>query len=281
MAGTAPPAAASYAPNAPGGAAGYASAPPVAPGSGPNPALAGILAGFFPFGVGAVYTGQYAKGLAHLVIWGLLMAGLTSGEGHGTVFIVAVALATAFFYCYQIIDAVRSARALQVGQSAPDPFGLAQTFSAGSKVDTSKIPTGAVVLIGIGVLFLLSTTGLFSVNFDHLWPLLLILLGGWMLASRWGLFGARLTCNCERCRTQGLMGPAILITIGVIAMIDIYRHVGVFGYVGGILLVIGGVKLFRDGASSEGHQALAGSETSPPANVAPPHSVPPTEVRNG
>src|SRR5581483_1512422 len=28
---------------------------------GPNPALAGILAGFFLFGVGAVYTSQYAK----------------------------------------------------------------------------------------------------------------------------------------------------------------------------------------------------------------------------
>src|ERR1700730_13889926 len=34
-------------------------------GAGPHPAVAGILAGFFPFGVGAVYTGQYAKGLAH------------------------------------------------------------------------------------------------------------------------------------------------------------------------------------------------------------------------
>src|SRR5436305_14136857 len=52
-----PPPAASVAPNAPGGARGYTSAPPV-PGSGPNPAIAGILAGFFPFGVGAVYTGQ-------------------------------------------------------------------------------------------------------------------------------------------------------------------------------------------------------------------------------
>ena len=38
---------------------------PPGPGSGPNPAVAGILAGFFPFGVGAVYCSQYAKGLAH------------------------------------------------------------------------------------------------------------------------------------------------------------------------------------------------------------------------
>ena len=44
-------------------------------GSGPNPALAGILGGIFPFGVGAVYSGQYAKGLAHLVIFVLLVWG--------------------------------------------------------------------------------------------------------------------------------------------------------------------------------------------------------------
>ena len=45
---------------------------------GPNPALAGILAGFFPIGVGAVYTGQYAKGLSHLVIMVLLILGVSS-----------------------------------------------------------------------------------------------------------------------------------------------------------------------------------------------------------
>ena len=39
------------------------------PSSGPNPTVAGILAGFFPFGVGAVYCSQYAKGLAHLLIF--------------------------------------------------------------------------------------------------------------------------------------------------------------------------------------------------------------------
>ena len=50
--------------------------PPVS--SGPNPAVAGILAGFFPIGVGAVYTGQYAKGLSHLVIMVLLILGVSS-----------------------------------------------------------------------------------------------------------------------------------------------------------------------------------------------------------
>src|SRR5579863_8165404 len=62
-------------------AAGFVSPAPVpgAPGSGPNPALAGIL-GAIPFGVGAVYNGQYAKGLAHLIIFVLLVTGASEGS---------------------------------------------------------------------------------------------------------------------------------------------------------------------------------------------------------
>src|SRR5712692_10845467 len=111
MAGTVPSAAAPFAPNAPGGAAGYFAAPPIAPGSGPNPALAGILAGFFPFGVGAVYTGQYAKGLAHLLIFTGLVWGLSSGAMGNLEPVLGIGMA--FFIVYQIIDAIRSAKAVQ------------------------------------------------------------------------------------------------------------------------------------------------------------------------
>src|ERR1041385_4678238 len=101
-------------------APGYQPGPmPQVTSGGPNPALAGILAGFFPFGVGAVYCGQYAKGLAHLIAFTLLVIGASSGSDvEGTIF----GLAPTFFYVYQIIDSVRSARALQMGQPAPDPF---------------------------------------------------------------------------------------------------------------------------------------------------------------
>ena len=55
--------------------------------------------------MGAVYTGQYAKGLAHLVIFTLLVLGASSGsEAMGTVF----GLGIAGFYFYQIIDSVRT-----------------------------------------------------------------------------------------------------------------------------------------------------------------------------
>jgi hypothetical protein len=287
MEGTVPPGTAAFAPGTvPGTTPGYIPAPGTSAGSGPNPALAGILAGFFPFGVGAVYTGQYAKGLAHLVVFGMLIAGASASDSSGSEMLgVICGLGIAFFYVYQIIDSVRSARALQIGQPVPDPFGLARTFSTGrtaDKIDTSKIPTGAVVLILLGVFFLLRTAGLFEVSFHRFWPLLLIFLGGWIFANRWGLIGGNAFCTCERCRAQGLMGPAILTTLGVVALIDGFRHVGPFGYAGAILLVIGGVKLFQGGANSEGHHELPGPGTGPSptgGTAVPP--APPSEVHNG
>jgi len=103
-----------------------APASPAGAGSGPNPTVAGILAGFFPFGVGPVYCGQYAKGIAHLAIFGLLVAGCNaaSDSPHGEALGVICGLGLAFFYVYQIIDSVRTARALQIGLPAPDPYGL-------------------------------------------------------------------------------------------------------------------------------------------------------------
>ena len=286
MEGAMPSGAAAFAPGTvPSPAPLYVAAPGTSPGSGPNPALAGILAGFFPIGVGAVYNGQYAKGLAHLVISGLLIAGCKAAADSGSTLLgVACAFSIAFFYVYQIIDSVRSARALQMGQPVPDPFGLGQTFSTGrdgDKIDTNKIPIGAVVLILLGVFFLLRTAGLFEVS-HHFWPLLLIFLGGWIFANRWGLIGGSASCTCERCRAQYLMGPAILTTVGVVALIDGFRNVGFFGYIGAILLVIGGVKLFQGGASSAGHRELPGPGTGPSSTggtAVPP--APPSEVHNG
>ena len=155
--------------------------PPAAAGtgSGPNPTVAGILAGFFPFGVGAVYTAQYAKGLAHLAIFVLLIAGCNAADNdHSSALGVFCGLGIAFFVVYQILDAVRSAKAIQMSQPVPDPFGLAATFGGGTKIETSKVPMGAIVLILLGVLFLLNTLGLTEYGLDRFWPLILIFLGG-------------------------------------------------------------------------------------------------------
>ena len=222
------------------------------PASGPNPAVAGILAGFFPIGVGAVYTGQYAKGLSHLVIMVLLILGVSSDVPWYVHMVLGIAIG--FFYVYQIIDSIRSAKAIQMGEPAPDPFGLASTFGAGEKFDGTKVPGGAAVLIGLGVLFLLHTAGVLEFGLDRFWPLILIGLGVWLFAKHWGLIGnSPSVCRCERCRTRKLMGPAILVTLGVLFLLDSVSRVEFHRTWPAILLVIGVVKLMQSNASAEGH----------------------------
>jgi hypothetical protein len=249
--------------------------------------VAGILAGFFPFGVGAVYTGQYAKGLAHLAIFVLLIAGANASDhGHNEALGIICGFGIAFFYVYQIIDAVRSARAIQTAQPIPDPFGLAANFGGGAKIETSKVPIGAIVLILLGVLFLLHTMGL-GLELDRFWPLILIGLGGWMFARNWGLTGQCAgRCGCARCRACGLMWPAVLVTLGILLLLESLGKVG-FGRTWPVLLlVIGGVKLFQSNCSTEGHILPASGGPIPPEPPEPPTPpvppVPPTgEVNHG
>jgi TM2 domain-containing membrane protein YozV len=205
--------------------------------SGPNPGLAGVLAGFFPFGVAQAYVGQYAKGLAHMAIFVLIIWAL-SADVAGPLFGIALA----FFYVFQIIDAVRSAKAIQLGQPVPDPFGLGAAFAsvipnsgspsrpvppvapyvppanpgAGAGAPNpgasfavppgpgnpggayaappppaappqreAGLPFGAIVLIGLGILFLLHNLGLFWFNWMHkMWPVILIAVGVWLFIRR-------------------------------------------------------------------------------------------------
>ncbi len=227
------------------------SGPVSAPGSGPNPTVAGILAGFFPVGVGAVYAGQYAKGLAHLLIAFGLIWGQATTDSDGVH--VALGLSMAFFYFYQIIDAVRTAKAVQMGQPAPDPFGLAKTFSPGEKVDTTKIPAGALVLIGLGLLFMLETMGFHFFNFGHLWPLILIGIGIWLFAVRWGYVSGGKFYDCDRCRSRGLMGPAVLVTLGMLFLLEQVDVIGFHRTWPLLLVVIGLVKVLQGNASTAGH----------------------------
>jgi hypothetical protein len=263
-------------PYTPAGQTPYAPVTPrPVPSSGPNPAVAGILAGFFPFGVGAVYCSQYAKGLAHLVIMVLMIIGVSSDVPWYVHMVLGLGIG--FFYFYQIIDAVRSAKAIQMGEAPPDPLGLAQAFSGGEKFEGTKVPAGAVVLIGLGVLFLLHTAGFFEFGLDRFWPLLLILFGVWLFAKQWGLVHSNIPrCMCERCRTRRIMAPAMLVTLGVLFLLDTTTRVGFGRTWPAILLVVGVVKLMQSNASWEGH---AGPQMPgvPMPPSAPPPPVPPAQ----
>lgn len=246
--------------------------------SGPNPAVAGILAGFFPIGVGAVYCSQYAKGLAHLVIAVLLII-IQSSDVPWYVHMV-LGFAMAFFWVYQIIDAVRTARAIQMGEPAPDPFGLVSMFgtggaqtAAGEKAEGMKIPIAAIVLIILGVLFLVNTA--FDFSLHRYWPLILIGLGVWSFAKQWGLLGGyRPGCVCDRCRTRRLMGPAMMITIGVLFLLDEVSSIDFGKTWPAILLVIGVVKLVQSNASYAGHVGSLPPGTSIPPTAPPPPADP-------
>jgi hypothetical protein len=237
-------------------------APGQATGGGPNPALAGILAGFFPFGVGAVYCGQYAKGLAHLIVFVLLIVGQANASSDALHIVLGLTIAG--FYFYQIIDAVRSAKALQAGQPAPDPFGLGSMFSPGDRQDfTRGVPMGAIVLIGLGVLFLLQNLNVWFLEFDRVWPLALIFLGVWLYAKR------RASPDS---RNRSIAGPAILVTIGVLSLIENFHGPSWEHTWPVILLVLGILKLMERGY-------LGGPPSPPlgPPGVAPSQQ-PPTEV---
>jgi hypothetical protein len=273
-------------------AAGFVSSTsaPITPGSGPNPALAGILAGFFPFGVGAVYCGQYAKGLAHLVTFTLLVWGETVVENAGLNTILGMGIA--FFYVWQIIDSVRTARAIQMGEPPPDPFGLAQAFGAdpaqsgqpmpaapGAETpDHAKIPTAAVVLIGLGVLFLLQTAGVFDFGWDRLWPFFLIGLGFWMLAVRWGYVGSRLGRYSRIRRRHTFVGPVVLITVGVLSLLEDMHGPRWHRTWPVLLLAIGITKLLESKTPPPPPPPLG---SGPTENVISDVQVPPSEVHNG
>jgi len=169
-------------------------APPVtaagAPSSGPNPVAATLL-GFIP-GVGAIYNGQVIKGLIHVLIF----AGLVAVSEHANFF----GAVTAFFYFYMVWDAYATAKAIQDRRPLPDPFGLGLQQSAsvtstpespgpGSEIvrHGPQVPTAAIVLIGLGVLFLLDNLGLFHWHWmGRLWPIILIVIGVWLFARRAG-----------------------------------------------------------------------------------------------
>ncbi len=64
----------------------------------------------------------------------------------------------------------------------------------------------------------------------------------------------RVRCRCARCRARGLMGPAVLITVGVLFLIGEYSGRYSFQELWPILLiVIGLVKVGEALSSSEGH----------------------------
>ena len=231
--------------------------PFAAPAGSPSPSAAAVL-GLIP-GVGAMYNGQFIKGLVHVVIFAVLVSAAHIYGIFG-IFIAA-------WVVYQSFEAYHTARARRDGQPLPDPLGLNEVgnwinpgarqqypgqpgagpggVSPGAAADPAagyqapyqqapyqqapyqqapyqtpyqggyappatgpldpgtppvppippvppmgwrrKEPIGAIVLIGLGLLFLLGQLDIFSGRLiEFTWPILLIGLGVWLVVRRLG-----------------------------------------------------------------------------------------------
>jgi hypothetical protein len=101
----------------------------------PNPVLAAIL-GLIP-GVGAMYNGQFVKGLVHVMIFAVLVS---AAHVYGI-----FGLFIAGWVCYQVFEAYHTAKARRDGDPLPDPFGLndaANWFGSGGRMNQGVPPGG-------------------------------------------------------------------------------------------------------------------------------------------
>jgi TM2 domain-containing membrane protein YozV len=152
-----------------------ASASPVVDPASTSPALAFLL-GWIP-GVGAIYNGQYMKGLVHAIVFGLLITLISNSDGSGQPLFVIVLAAFVF---YMPFEALHTAKKRRMGV----PVDEWSSLVARNRY-SSRTPVGPVVLIILGVFFLLDTLRI--IEFRELaryWPVLLIVVGAFMLYNR-------------------------------------------------------------------------------------------------
>lgn len=150
-------------------------APPPIPDQGASPGLAFVL-GLIP-GVGAIYNGQYAKGLVHVLILGLLFTIVSSDAANGMEPILGLMIPC--FWVYMAFEAYHTAQKRRLGQRVEEFSGLAQAGAA------SRFPVTAVLLMVFGIIFLLNNLGLLQISrIIRYWPVLMIAAGAYLLWTR-------------------------------------------------------------------------------------------------
>jgi hypothetical protein len=148
--------------------------PPLPPRYARSNRVLAFFLGFLP-GMGAFYNEQFGKGMMHLAIFLVLfITGIDSNMSGGAM--AALWICIGGLWIYMPVDAYRTAKARQMGETLSDPL---DAF-------TKERPIGPILLIGAGVLLLLH-------NFDwfpwyrisqFFWPTVLIAAGVLMMRNR-------------------------------------------------------------------------------------------------
>jgi hypothetical protein len=326
------------------------------PPAGPNPGLAALL-GLIP-GVGAMYNGQYAKGVVHLIVFAILVS-LANENGIFGLFIAG-------WVCYQVIEAHHTARARRDGTPLPNPFGLNDLSerlgfgkawpgsgttasqsatsdatqatgasytpppssyppppnaswsapwdsynygqpvppvppygSPGYPVDPNltpasrnRLPAGAIWLIGLGCLFLISNSGLFHAFPVHrLVPFFLIGLGVWLFVRRMTDTGSGIaddgTPGYQFRLFRALRGSVWVTLIGVLFLLDTFGIVS-WGHSWPIIIIVAGLMAIFQRVSYSSAMSPAYPYPAPPAPPPPPSPpdpgtsiVPPSHDQEG
>jgi hypothetical protein len=140
-----------------------------------SPGLA-LFLGMIP-GVGAIYNGQYAKGLVHAVVFGVLCS-IADSLHHGSEF-VFVMMAFAW-WAYMVFEAYHTAKKRRFGEPV-DEYSSILNLRGGK----DQLPFAGIALIVLGILMLLRTLNLFDFEYvARYWPVLLIAAGAYLLYGR-------------------------------------------------------------------------------------------------
>jgi hypothetical protein len=128
--------------------------------------------GLFP-GLGAVYNGEYNKALIHIVVFAAMIVGLSSDIGDSADVVLSLLLAG--FVLYMAFDAMRIAKARNLGETSVDPL---ESWSRNR-------PIGPIILIVLGALFLLNNFNWFPFyRIWRFWPVVLIAVGALLFRNR-------------------------------------------------------------------------------------------------
>ncbi len=129
--------------------------------------------------MGAIYNGQYVKGLIHVVVLGVLISIVSSdqtGENLQPLFGMMIAV----WVFYMAFEAYHTAKRRQLGQPVDEFSSIVPRAG-----QPSRFPLAPTVLIAVGVLFLLHNLDILRIGeLLRYWPVALICLGAYMLYER-------------------------------------------------------------------------------------------------